>query len=96
MLKKFWSEASSGIHYIEENYLNGGGNYLFGDEISMADLSLVNGINYIRLIGFDFSKLPVFSSWFNMVMSIPEIAQENAKLNGLIASAEKAREKQVS
>ena len=91
MFQKFGNEASQGIQYIEQNYLNSGSQYLFGDEISIADLALVNGINYVRLIGFDLDRFAPFAAWFNRVMSIPEISKENEQINGLVATAEKAR-----
>lgn len=61
-----------------------------GDEISIADLVLCNGINYVRLIGFDFNKFPPFAQWFNRVMSFPEVAKENEQINNLVATAQKA------
>lgn len=88
---KLHKETEDALTYIENKYPQMGKQYLFGDQLTIADLILANGINWIRAVDFELERWDKFSSWFYRVMDIPEVATENVIINDIINNAIKER-----
>ena len=90
-ISKLHKETEDALSYIENKYPQMEKNFLFGDQITIADLILANGINWIRAVDFKLDRWENFSGWFSRVMEIPEVAQENFIMNKIINKALKER-----